>query len=156
MFGRQPPKGVGGRGSDVSLDTSPAHLLHRAQQRASDMTAQALRAHGLTPRQFAVLQALQRNDGVTQTELVKQTGIDRSTLADMLSRLSKRRLVQSRRTEQDQRANSVRITSEGAAALNNVAPKVAEAEQRMLESLPPELRDNFVNALKMLAAQKKR
>ena len=93
----------GGSDTDFLLEDSPGHLLHRAQQRAADMTAQALRAQNLTPRQFAVLMALSQNEGVTQSELVRRTGVDRSTLADMLARLSKRRLVITRRTEQDQR-----------------------------------------------------
>lgn len=139
-----------------SLDGSPGHLLHRAQQRAADMTAQALRAYGLTPRQFAVLLALRYNEGVTQSELVRRTGIDRSTLADMLSRLGKRGLIASRRTEEDQRANSVTITPEGLRALDAVTPKVVEAERRMLDSLPAEVRDPFVSALQHLADQMKR
>lgn len=139
-----------------SLDGSPGHLLHRAQQRAADMTAQALRAYGLTPRQFAVLLALRYNEGVTQSELVRRTGIDRSTLADMLSRLGKRGLISSRRTEEDQRANSVKITPEGLRALDAVTPKVVEAEKRMIDSLPAEVRDPFVSALQHLAEQSRR
>ena len=141
---------------DFSLDGSPGHLLHRAQQRAADMTAQALRAYGLTPRQFAVLLALRYNEGVTQSELVRRTGIDRSTLADMLSRLGKRGLISSRRTEEDQRANSVTITPEGRRALDAVTPKVVEAERRMIDSLPAEVRDPFVSALQHLADQSRR
>ena len=151
MLSKQPPRRPVGRSGDFNLDGSPGHLLHRAQQRAADLTAQALRAHNLTPRQFAVLLALRQNEGVTQSDLVRRTGIDRSTLADMLSRLARRRLIVSKRTEQDQRANSVRITPEGAAALDAVTPRVAEAERRMLDALPPELRDNFVSCLQLLA-----
>ena len=139
-----------------TLDGSPGHLLHRAQQRAADVTAQALRAYGLTPRQYAVLLTLRRDEGVTQSELVRRTGIDRSTLADMLARLGKRGLVFSRRTEEDQRANSVTITPEGARALDAVTPKVAEAERKMLDSLPAEVREPFVSALQHLAEQGRR
>jgi len=141
---------------DFSLDGSPGHLLHRAQQRAADMTAQALRAYGLTPRQFAVLLTLKSDEGVTQSELVRRTGIDRSTLADMLARLGKRGLIASRRTESDQRANSVTITPEGQRALEAVKPKVVEAERRMLDSLPSDVRDPFVSALQHLAEQVRR
>ncbi len=141
---------------DFSLDGSPGHLLHRAQQRAADMTAQALRAYGLTPRQFAVLLTLRPDEGVTQSELVRRTGIDRSTLADMLARLGKRGLIASRRTESDQRANSVTITPEGSRALEAVKPKVVEAERRMIASLPSDVRDPFVSALQHLAEQVRR
>ena len=153
----------GGNGHDsghdedgFTLEGSPAHLLHRAQQRASDMTQQALRAVKLTPRQFAVLLALREDEGVTQSELVRRTGIDRSTLADMLARLGKRGLTHSRRTEEDQRANAVTITAEGTRLLQTVAPKVREAEERMIASLPDAVRGPFVAALQVLADQSRR
>jgi len=155
MFEKDPAQNAEGTGV-FSLDGSPGHLLHRAQQRAADMTAQALRAYGLTPRQFAVLLTLRSDEGVTQSELVRRTGIDRSTLADMLSRLGKRGLIASRRTEEDQRANSVTITPEGQRALEAVTPKVVEAERRMLDSLPTEVREPFVSALQHLAEQVRR
>lgn len=139
-----------------SLDKSPAHLLHRAQQRAADVTAQALRSYGLTPRQYAVLLALKTDSAVTQSDLVRRTGIDRSTLADMLSRMGKRSLTTSKRTEADQRANLVTITPQGLRALEAVAPKVADAEQRMLDTLPHDVRDHFVIALQVLAEQVRR
>ena len=141
----------GGSDTDFLLEDSPGHLLHRAQQRAADMTAQALRAQNLTPRQFAVLMALSQNEGVTQSELVRRTGVDRSTLADMLARLSKRRLVITRRTEQDQRANAVRITAEGQRTLDEAAPKVIDAEKRIVDLLPADQRENFLVCLKTLA-----
>jgi len=148
------------RGTDAkrsfSLESSPAHLLHRAQQRAADVTAQALRAHGLTTRQYAVLLVLSEANEMAQSTLVQATGIDRSTLADMLARMAKRGLVTSERTESDQRANLVRMTPQGSGALEAVAPKVADAEERMLESLPKNTRDIFVEALQLIANQGKR
>ncbi len=145
-----------GKKPTYSLDKSPSHLLHRAQQRAADVTAQALRAYGLTARQYAVLLALRGEEAVSQSDLVRRTGIDRSTLADMLSRMGKRNLTLSKRTDADQRANLVTITPQGTRALEAVAPKVADAEQRMLETLPTDMRENFVNALQVLAEQVRR
>ena len=148
--------GKGSRSPLYSLERSPSHLLHRAQQRASDVTAQALRAYGLTTRQYAVLVALRSDSAVTQSDLVRRTGIDRSTLADMLNRMSKRSLTMSKRTETDQRANLVTITPKGLRALEAVAPRVADAEQRMLDTLPSAMRENFVSALQVLADQVRR
>ena len=53
------------------------------------------------------------NDGKSQTELVKITGIDRSTLADLVARLMAQGYVQRRRTKEDARTNSVRLTPHG-------------------------------------------
>ena len=146
----------GSRRPLYSLDSSPVHLLHRAHQRAADVTAQALRAYGLTPRQYAVLLALKADTAVTQSDLVRRTGIDRSTLADMLNRMGKRGLTVSKRTEADQRANLVTVTDKGLRALEAVEPKVVDAEQRMLDSLPSAIRESFVSGLQVLAEQVRR
>ncbi|HYF22654.1 MAG TPA: helix-turn-helix domain-containing protein, partial [Caulobacteraceae bacterium] len=64
------------------LDSSPSHLLHRVLQIALDVYAEETGPGAVTQRQFAVLTAVSRNEGLTQTDLVRATGIDRSTLAD--------------------------------------------------------------------------
>ena len=64
-----------------ALARSPSHLLHRVLQLALDIYAEESGSGGITQRQFAVLAAVAENQGVTQTGLVRATGIDRSTLA---------------------------------------------------------------------------
>ncbi len=133
------------------LATSPSHLLRRAQQFVTDLYDDEDAADTLTARQLAVLYAIDQNDGVTQTELVKQTGIDRSTLADMIDRLAKRELLVRKRTEEDQRANSVKITATGRRALKAAQPAMQAADVAMLEALPARLRGDFMKCLNVLA-----
>jgi len=86
------------------LNRSAMHLLHRAGQCAADIFALEARASGLTPRQFAVLMVVAEEEGLTQTDLVERTGIDRSTLADIVGRLLSHGLIQRRRAKEDARA----------------------------------------------------
>src|SRR2546421_4133150 len=65
---------------------SVLHLLHRAGQRADSLFA-GLVDNALTPRQFAVLQAVAEADGLSQTGIMAATGIDRSSTADLVRRL---------------------------------------------------------------------
>ncbi len=136
---------------EFDLANSPGHLLRRAQQYAFDIYTQEVGADGLTPRQFAVLLTVEQNEGLSQTDLVRLTGIDRSTLADMISRLLKRDLLARKRTESDQRANAVRITAIGRKALKSALPYVARAEGRILDGLPAGKRSEFLKALTLLA-----
>ncbi|MEQ1711924.1 MAG: MarR family transcriptional regulator, partial [Hyphomicrobium sp.] len=53
-------------------------------------------AADLTPRQYAVLITVAQNEGLSQTNLVDKTGIDRSTLADIVRRMLKKGLLQRR------------------------------------------------------------
>ena len=70
-----------------ALERSPSHLLHRALQLALDIYAEETGADAVTQRQFAVLTAVMSHEGCTQSDLVKATGIDRSTLAELVARL---------------------------------------------------------------------
>ena len=82
----------------MSLDDVVVHLLHRVSQRADDMFAKEVEVTGLIPRQFAVLLAVARHDDPSQTDVVESTGIDRSTVAEMIRRMVKKGLLQRRRS----------------------------------------------------------
>src|SRR5256885_9575222 len=85
------PAGTGERRvEDYRLDEAPGHLLRRCQQRAVEIFAQEIGRARLTPRQFALLLTLARRPGISQTELVAETSIDRSTLGEMIDRLVRR------------------------------------------------------------------
>lgn len=133
------------------LQTSPGHLLRRAQQYANDLYTQEVGPEGLTPRQFAVLYAVDLHEGLSQTALVRETGIDRSTLADMISRMLRKDLLARKRTDEDARANSVRITPAGRKALRAAMPAVTKSEQKILEIMPTRLRGEFAKGLALIA-----
>ena len=63
--------------TEFTLSQSVTHLLHRAQQAAVNESANGLADKGLTIRQFAVLAALNDENGQSQSSLVDVTGIDR-------------------------------------------------------------------------------
>src|SRR3546814_19412818 len=86
---------------------------------------------GLTPRQFALMLAIYQNPGISQVELVRLTGIDRSTVAEMVARLIKRGLLVRQRTETDRRTNALAVTSEGEAQLRTAKPGVRSEERRV-------------------------
>ncbi|MCE2889971.1 MAG: MarR family winged helix-turn-helix transcriptional regulator [Hyphomonadaceae bacterium] len=133
------------------LDASPSHLLHRAQQAAADLHVAALGANGLTQRQFAVLAVLAAQDGVSQSELVVRTGIDRSTLAEMVARMEAKGLTQRTKSVTDSRANSVTLTATGRAIYEEAMPKLAEVDAAVLARLPVNKRAGFVDLLTRLA-----
>lgn len=134
------------------LSSSPSHLLHRCQQFAADLHAREMGRSGLTARQVTVLAAVEQHDGASQTDLVALTGIDRSTLADMIQRLLARDLLMRKRAENDQRANTVHLSAKGAKALKTALGAVARAEARVLEALPAPKRPEFVRLLATIAS----
>ena len=88
-----------------------------------------------------------QNPDVSQTGLVEQTGVDRSTLADVVRRLVKKGLLQRKRTKRDARMYAVRLTQKGQGILNSVKPLATKVDQRILSVLRSDQRGNFIEAL---------
>ena len=132
------------------LNRSAAHLLHRAGQRAADTFSAEVRVGGPTPRQFAVLMMVADQEGLTQTDLVERTGIDRSTLADIVARLLNRGLIQRRRAKHDGRAYAIKLSAQGTKALREAQPGAVAADARLLANLPPAKRQDFLESLNLI------
>ncbi len=135
-----------------TLAESPSHLMHRALQLALDIYAEELGSDGPTQRQFAVMEAVSVKEGLTQTDLVKATGIDRSTLADLVARMTTKGLLTRERSTLDARAKAVRLSAEGQALLDAARPKVEAADRRIMALLPKGKRDGFLDLLSELAS----
>jgi DNA-binding MarR family transcriptional regulator len=101
----------------------------------------------LTPRQYAVLVTVSQNEGLSQTDLVDHTGIDRSTLADIVRRMLKKGLLQRRRTREDARAYAVKLTDEGWRTLKTADPVARRVDEKVLSALPANQRDRFLQDL---------
>ncbi|MFT7574962.1 MAG: DNA-binding MarR family transcriptional regulator [Alphaproteobacteria bacterium] len=99
------------------FNCSLMHQFHRASQLADEAFSAAATQHELTPRQFVVLAATADHDGLSQTSIVKLTGIDRSTIADITRRMTQTGLLSRQRTKADARAYAVRITEQGRTVL---------------------------------------
>lgn len=129
------------------LGRSPIHLLHRAGQCAGDVFQAEMAKGELTPRQFAVLWSVSQNEGLSQTDLVDRTGIDRSTLADIIRRMLKKGLLTRRRTKEDARAYAVKLTEEGWRMLRQAEPMARRVDDKILAVLPGARGQRFMEDL---------
>lgn len=135
----------------MNLHRTPGHLFRRAQQRAVDIFRQHVGENGLRPRQLAVLVTVNQNPGISQADLVKLSGIDRSTVAEMVARLARNGLLTRTRTKDDQRANRLTITEAGIKALEQSLPSAQRAQEEIMAPVPPEERARFLENLRRLA-----
>ena len=101
----------------------------------------------LTPRQLALLTAISEEEGASQTTLTRVTGIDRSTLAGMVSRLERKDLLQRSRMENDARADAVKLTEEGRRVLRAATPLSKRVDDQVLAALPNKQCQRFMDAL---------
>ena len=131
--------------------SSPLHLLHRASQRADGLFARNVRDADLTPRQFAILQAVADKNGLSQTDIMAATGIDRSSTAELVRRLVTNGCLQRRRTRRDARIYAVRITARGREMLGIGASATRAAEEALLLPVPEKQRQAFLDVLTSIA-----
>ncbi len=138
-------------GAPYLLSDSPAHLLRRAQQFASEIFVRAGFADGVTLRQTVVLAAAAEMDGASQSDLVRATGVDRSTLADMIARMEQRGLVSRASSAADGRAKSVKLTEAGRRRLAGALPALRMVDETLIAALPKTRRKGLRSALGALA-----
>ena len=131
--------------------SSPLHLLHRASQRADSLFARHVGDAELTPRQFAVLEAVAGQSGLSQTDIMAATGIDRSSTAELVRRLVSNGCLQRRRTRRDTRVYAVRITARGREMLAIGASATRAAEEALMLPVPATQRQAFLNVLTSVA-----
>lgn len=132
------------------LADSASHLLHRAEQLAADRFTQLV-GDMVTLRQFVVLAAIADNPGLSQADLVRATGIDRSTLADLIARMERRGWVDRTTSLLDSRAHAVRLATAGEAILASTTRHARAADAAILDLLPRTKRKALINTLVKLA-----
>lgn len=133
------------------LSQNPSHLLRVCWQHANDLYAQESNMGELTKPQFMVLSAVEQHDGISQTALVEMTGIDRSTLAEMMRRMVVKGHLSRERRDNDARANAVRITAAGKKALRTARAANDRVEKSILAALSAADRARLIKLLAAIA-----
>lgn len=113
---------------------SSLHNVGLSNKRATALFAAEY--HGLTLPQLAVLEAISMGGPPSQTDLVDRTGIDRSTLADIVRRLRDVGMLKRQRTEKDRRAYAVTLTDAGSRALRDGRRAASKVETLLLREWP--------------------
>jgi len=90
--------------------------------------------HGIQLRDYIVLSALDKTPNLSQAELGKTLGLDRTTLMSQLDRLERTGLVVRRSDPRDRRIRIPEITEAGNALRAKVASACATAEAAALNS----------------------
>ena len=84
---------------------------------------------------------------------MKITGIDRSTLADLVARLMAQGYLQRRRTKEDARANAIRLTPVGKKILKSTQTGAEEIDKRLLSPFSASDRRVVMDCLGALAIE---
>ena len=110
-----------------------------------------VRLASLTPRQATVLAHVDNlGNSPSQSALVEATGIDRSTLADIVRRLVARGLLERKRLKSDARTYAVSLTAEGRKALIAARLMQIDVESDMLSKVKAAQRAAMLKGLESL------
>ena len=101
-------------------------------------TGEQAEKHGLQLRDYIVLSALDKTPNLTQVELAKSLGLDKTTLMSQLDRLERMGLVVRRSDPRDRRTRIPEITEAGDALRAQVASACDSAETAALNSFSQE------------------
>src|SRR5437879_12592052 len=86
----------------------PGHLLRRAVQVMNLLWDEEV-SHTITSPQFAALNALYAEPNLDQRTLGQRISLDRSTMAEVVSRLCDRGLIRSERDRRDGRRKTITL-----------------------------------------------
>jgi DNA-binding MarR family transcriptional regulator len=140
--------------NSTHFQRSILHLLRRVDQCATQLYSDETNGNDLTLRQLAIMTAISREENLSQTDLVTITGIDRSTVAGIVSRLIRKGLLERRRSPVDGRAYCVRLSKRGIKAVAGADRLYTRIEKKLLAGVPAAEANQFVSTLKsILSAQ---
>ncbi len=123
------------------LLSRPGFLIRRLHQIHCALFLEETESSGITPVQYSLLTALNRRGELDQISIAREIGLERTTVAEVLTRLEARELVTRRPDPADRRVRLVKLTRAGKAVVRRMAAGVQRAHDRTLEALPPEERD---------------
>jgi DNA-binding MarR family transcriptional regulator len=132
----------------VDLDALPGHGIRRLQQIAVALFLEEVGDTGVTPVQYAALQAVADQPAIDQRTLAQRVGFDTSTIAAVIDRLEARGALKREVPPEDRRARRLTLTGEGEALLARVVPGMLRAQQRMLDPLSASERAVFLAMLR--------
>ena len=110
------------------------HLIRRAQQRHAALWQEQVSAE-VSSVQYAALAILERRPGASQSELGAELDLDRSTVADIVSRLDRRGVIERLPHDSDRRRYSLTLTNAGLAEVSRLRPLVVQANARLTDPL---------------------
>lgn len=110
----------------------PGFQIRRAHQNSVSVFIECLKPYDLTPTQFGALTMICRWGPVSQIDLGRSLGFDRSTVALVVRLLEGRRLIARSPNPQDRRKFALTLTSAGRKLLEASGDAAEEARQALL------------------------
>lgn len=117
------------------FERAPGYLIRRAHQLAVGIFMEETQAFGVTPVQFAILNALIDGPGEDQVTLAAKVAFDAATFGSVVGRLEAKGWVRREPDAGDRRRKLLWISAEGEQAAQQMKRAVGKAQTRILGPL---------------------
>src|SRR3954470_23064164 len=134
----------------LPLWSRPGYLIRRLHQIHCALFLEECKASSLTPVQYGLLTALAARGVLDQVSLAEELGLDRTTVAQVLSRLESRKLVARKPSQLDGRARLASITPRGRSLMSTMYRGMQRAQDRLCATLERSERAAFMATLTRL------
>lgn len=111
------------------------YLMKQVELVVRSRLDELLRPAGLTALQYTALTVLERHPDLTSAALARNSFVTAQTMADMVTALQERGLIERHRDPDDRRRLVLALTSTGRRLLGRYRGKVAALEAEMLSGL---------------------
>ena len=139
--------------SQVSLGPLDGYIgfhLRMAQETALRAFIASSSQPGFKPGHFATLMVVRLNPGISQIEVCRAIGRDKSTLSPLVRELQRDGLISRENSLADRRSVTLRLTQKGEAALDALLRHV-EAHDRRLDAIVGAAKSELIAMLKKIA-----
>lgn len=140
--------------SGVDLGPLPEYVgfvLRRVQSQVFADFIQSLNELDLRPAQFAILEAVDANPGMTQSDAGAMLGIQKANMVGLIAELERRGMIVRRRSPRDRRSYALHLLAEGGRLLRRARRLRDAQEARIANHLGQESRDRLLALLTRLA-----
>lgn len=133
--------------SPLSLYSKPGYLIRRLQQICEGIFFESVGNLDVTSAQYAALTAIANYPNIDNTSLAQLIAHDRPTTGNAVDRLAAKGLVKDGVNPTDLRSKAVHITKAGSRLLDDLAPLVTAADERIVAPLLKSDRSKFMRLL---------
>ena len=140
------------RGGETVVRTTPirdliGYALRRAQGVVYADLNDALARISLRPLQFTLLLMVAENPGASQTSVCEALGMQKANCVPTMSELERRGLIIRRKSATDARSYELHITNKGKRILQRAGELQSTHEQRLIERIGIDGRDQLLQLL---------
>lgn len=125
------------------LDLVRGFGLHRPDRTPCDQPVATSEAHALLELEGA--------HALTQNELARRLGLQKSTVSRLVAQMEGKGWVQRARDDHDRRAQRLRLTAAGSDLGHTIGATRKDKFERLLAAIPHNQRDAIIEAVRVLA-----